>query len=121
MLPREHEQFVGSFQVFGQPVDDGLEVEGRLAGPVREHSAVQIKTRTRQDLVWRYNGRWSAYFLTHCPAGDLAKPNPPKGGTWAMVVSVRPAEVSAPQSAPLAHPAISVFDDPAHQPKEPPM
>ncbi len=46
-----HEQFVGSLQVFGQSVYNGLKVEGRLANLIRQHGAVQIRTRPRQDLA----------------------------------------------------------------------
>jgi hypothetical protein len=46
-----HEQLGRPFQMLGQPVDNGLEVERGLADPIGQHGAVQIEARPCQDLA----------------------------------------------------------------------
>ena len=45
-----HEQLRGLFQVPGQPVGNGPQMERRLADPAGQRRAVQIEARTRVDL-----------------------------------------------------------------------
>ena len=46
-----HEQLAGSFQMLGQPVDDGPQMERGLADPIGQNGVVQLKARPRQDLA----------------------------------------------------------------------